>query len=164
MLFYLNLLTQQNIWWYFLKKCLTFKSFIHNKPRWNLFFLNWYNYIKHNPSIFTKKNTFRITAGRCLESLALVYLSVVRDFADWLTFKANSEFYLGFFILNRAFPTLPANFQSASPPFLTAPAADFQPPVAALTSFPTLPANFSHRRPAAGFQPPAAEGGYHLRP
>ena len=30
-----------------------------------------YNDIKYNPGIFTKK-TFRITAGRCLESLAFV--------------------------------------------------------------------------------------------
>ena len=35
-------------------------------------FLNGCNDIKHNPSIFTKKQTFRITAERCLESLDLV--------------------------------------------------------------------------------------------
>ena len=54
------------------KKCLTIQNFFHIKPWWNLFFFkNWYNDIKHNPSIFTKE-TFRITAGRCLESLTLV--------------------------------------------------------------------------------------------
>ena len=55
----------------FHKKCLTFQSFIHKKPCWNLYIFNWYNDVKHISRIFTQK-TFRINAGRCLDSLALI--------------------------------------------------------------------------------------------